>query len=104
MKLLTKAIEKKLPALYATENVKPDDKICQVKFFDPCGGWTWLAVEYDPVEKLFFGWVDGFEAEWGYFSLDELASVRNRMGLGIERDLYFTPKPMKEIDYYQRRM
>ena len=104
MMLLTKAIEKKLPALYSTEEIPSDDKICQVKFFDPCGSWTWLAVEYDPVEKLFFGWVDGFEAEWGYFSLDELKSYKGRLGIGIERDRWFTPKPMKEIDYYKRKM
>ena len=29
--------------------------------------------------------------ELGYASLAELAGVRNRMGLGIERDLYWDP-------------
>jgi hypothetical protein len=27
--------------------------------------------------------------EWGYASLNELATVRNRLGLGIERDLHW---------------
>jgi len=45
---------------------------------------------------LFYGLVDGFEKEWGYFSLKELESVRGPLGLGIERDIYF--KPTKEME------
>ncbi len=94
MKLLTKEVLKKLPALYATENVAFDDKIAVVKFFNPCGAGTWYAVEYDPVEKLFFGFVSihgpGCD-EWGYFSLEELESIKLPFGLGIERDVHFKP-------------
>jgi len=88
MKLLTKDIIKKLPALYTNEN-EPDPLVI-AKFFDPCGSWTWYAMEFDGVDT-FFGLVDGFEVELGNFSLKELESVRNRFNLGIERDRYFTP-------------
>ncbi len=97
MKLMTKAIEKRIPALYGTENIPTEEKICHVKFFDPTGSWTWYATEYDPEEKLFFGLVHGFEKEWGYFSLIELESVRGRLGLGIERDRHFGPVSMSKI-------
>lgn len=97
MKLMTKEIEKRMPKLYGTETIALKDKVIQVKFFDPCGSWTWYGVEYDPTGRMFWGLVDGFEKEWGYFSLDELASVRNRMGLGIERDMYFTPCKVSEL-------
>lgn len=42
------------------------------------------------LEKIFcfFGYVIGFEGEWGYFSLKELTNVMVR-GLTIERDLDF---------------
>jgi len=33
--------------------------------------------------------VDGYEKELGYFSLEELESVKGSFGLGIERDRYF---------------
>jgi hypothetical protein len=33
----------------------------------------------------------GFEKELGYFSLAELLTNRGKLGLEIERDLYFTP-------------
>jgi len=94
MKLLTKEILKRLPALYSQEN--NPDPIVQVKFFDPCGSWTWYATEFDG-KDIFFGMVDGFEKELGNFSLSELQSFKGRLGLGIERDLYFTPKPLSEI-------
>ena len=97
MKLMTKEIEKKLPALYETEDIALEDKELVAKFFDPCGFWTWYAVEYDPKKGLFFGYVEGYEKEWGYFSLAELKSVKTAFGLGIERDMYFDPIKFKEI-------
>jgi len=93
-KLLTKAIEKKLPALYATENVPLEQKVAYVKFFTPDSNWTWYGLEYDPKTRTFFGWVVGHEKELGYFSLDELESARGPMRLPIERDKWFSPTPL----------
>ena len=86
MKLLTKALEKRFAKLGRQD--KPD-AIVVAKFFNPVGSWTWYATEYHPEDRTFFGLVKGFETELGYFSLDELESVRLRFGLGIERDLHF---------------
>ncbi len=91
MKLLTKEIEKSLPRLYATEKVPLERKILRVKYFTPWSNWTWYGVEYDPEDKLFFGYVQGQEEEWGYFSLTELEDLRGPVGLRVERDLYFDP-------------
>ena len=45
----------------------------------------------------FWGLVEGFEKEYGYFMLSELEEVRGPMGLPIERDLWFKPKTLEEI-------
>jgi hypothetical protein len=97
MKLLTKEILSKLPPLYSQEN-NPDPTVW-VKFFDPTGSWTWYATEgsQEGDDFIFFGLVDGFEEELGNFSLNELSSVRGKFGLGIERDMYFTPKPLSQV-------
>ena len=95
MKLLTQEIRKKLPPLYSQED-KGGEAIVHVKFFTPDSNWTWLATSFDG-EDIFFGLVEGFEKELGYFSLKELESVRGGLGLPIERDLYFQPKMLKEI-------
>lgn len=97
MKLLTDAIKQSLPKLGATEKIA--DPLVRVKFFNPTGAGTWLATEFDG-EDTFFGWVTlgmgpGCD-ELGYFSLSELQEVRCAFGLGIERDMYFTPKPLSE--------
>jgi hypothetical protein len=55
-------------------------------YFHPLSSWRWYALEYDPHDRLFFGLVCGFEMEFGYFSLDELESLRIG-GLGIERNI-----------------
>jgi Protein of unknown function (DUF2958) len=40
-------------------------------------GWTWYVIEFDG-EDPFFGLVDWFERELGYFSLRELQRTRGR--------------------------
>lgn len=104
MKLLTQEIRKKLPPLYAQED-KGGLAIVYLKMFMPSNSWTWYATEGSAVKDeagheidfTFFGLVDGHEKELGYFCLSELESVIGPMGLPIERDLYFKPKPLAEI-------
>lgn len=94
MELMTEQLREQLPPLYATEKEK--DPTIYVKFFTPWSNWTWYATEFDGQDR-FFGIVNGFEWEWGYFSLSELESVRGPAGLGIERDLYFEPQPVSQV-------
>jgi len=87
MKLMTKEIEEKIPALYSTEEAPFSPRV-YVKFFHPLSNWTWYATEYDPATGDFFGFVDGDDRSLGGFNLKELESVSVR-GLGIERDLHW---------------
>jgi hypothetical protein len=96
MKLVTKEIRKRLPPLYATEATPLEEKIAQVKFFTPDSSWTWYAVEFDG-KDIFWGLVQGFEEEFGPFSLSELESVRGKLGLPVERDKCFEPTPLKAL-------
>lgn len=96
MELLTEEMRVKFTEV-GSQDGKFGDAICIVKFFDPTGSWTWYATEFDG-EDIFFGLVDGFELEWGTFSLSELKSIKGRFGLGIERDLYGGyPKKLSEV-------
>ena len=90
MKLMTKQLEKRFAQVGSQENNK--DPLVIAKFFNPTGAGTWYATEYDPIDRVFFGYVYLFgdwNDEWGSFSLDELANYKGKFGLGIERDLYF---------------
>ena len=84
MKLITKAIEKKIPNLYGQSGM---DARVYLKLFTPDSNWTWYATEYEPETQRCFGYVKGFEAELGYFDLDELAEVKGPWGLKVERDI-----------------
>jgi hypothetical protein len=89
-----------VPPLYSQENTP--DPIIHARYFDPTGEFTWYVLEYserapDGAERLCFGWVDGFDMELGYFSIAELESTPVRLGLRIERDLYFTPCPVSKV-------
>lgn len=94
MKLLTKEILKQLPPLYSQEN--NSDPMVYVKFFYPDFSWTWYAIEFDG-KDLFYGYVVGDYPELGYFTLSELLANRGKLGLPIERDLYFTPCRLSEV-------
>ena len=83
------------PKLCAQDG-KGDNAIAYVKIFDPCGSWTWYLTEWDGVGDETFGLVNGFELEWGYISLNELANVAGARGIGLEIDVWFLPKTMRE--------
>jgi len=89
MKLMTKELGKNFPAFCSTEEKEPKDILVIAKFFCPWSSWTWYATEFDPETGQFFGFVRGDFDELGYFSLEELESLRGPFSLGIERDLFF---------------
>ena len=105
MILLTKAIRKTMPKMYSTEKLDDNEKVIRVKFFDPSSQWTWYAIEGEPVlddngvevDYRFFGYVIGHEKEFGYFSLNELKSIKNRFGLCIERDSHLGKCTLEEV-------
>ena len=70
------------------------DFVPVVKLFTPDAGVTWLLTEIDPEDPdVAFGLCGlgvGFP-ELGTVSLAELATVRGRFGLPVERDLHFRP-------------
>jgi hypothetical protein len=104
MKLLPKEIRETLPPLYSQDG-NGGKAVVQVKFFTPDSNWTWYATQGEAIldeqgqilDFQFFGLVDGFEKELGYFNLNELEDVRGPMGLPIERDLYWRTKTLQEI-------
>jgi hypothetical protein len=74
------------------------DFVPVVKLFTPDAGATWLLTELDPGDPdTAFGLCDlGLGCpELGYVSLSELATVRGRLGLPVERDSSFiADKPL----------
>ena len=100
MKLLTEEIKQTLPKLYSQDE-NPDPMV-PVKYFTPDSSWTWFILEGSQQEDgdwLFFCKAVSHlcpEGELGYVTLSELEQVRGSLGLGVERDLYWTPKKLSE--------
>ena len=98
MELLTKELENRFAEVGSQQNEK--DPIVIAKFFNPSGAGTWWATEYDPKDKIFFGYASIFgdhNDEWGYSSLEELQTFKGKFGLGIERDLHCGEKRISEF-------
>jgi hypothetical protein len=91
--LIPDFIREILPPLYANAEKPLEAQVAQVKFFYPEVGWTWYGIEFDG-ECTFFGLVDGFETELGYFDLGELEELGAKFGYAVERDKFFTPQPV----------
>ena len=89
----------RVPKFYSSEEVPLKEKMIYMHFFS--GGCDWYAAEYSPEEKCFFGFAilnaDYEMAEWGYFSLDELASLKVSF-LEVDKDCHWTPKKACEIE------
>jgi len=102
MKLMNKTLEARF-AKVGSQDGKGNEAIVIAKFFNPVGAATWWATEYDPATREFFGYVslwggvNDTDAEWGYFSLDELESLRLPLGMKIERDRYFGKRKVSEV-------
>lgn len=89
MLLITKEQEKKLKA----NNVKDTMGRPVVKLFGG-GAFTWLISKMEDDGDTMFGLCDIGQGtpEMGSVSLSELKSLKfPPFGLGVERDLYFTP-------------
>jgi hypothetical protein len=96
MKLMTKEIEKKAQKQFPRGSDM--EQLVVAKFFDPTGSWKWYLMNQDPADPDYlWGIVKGSEIEVGSFSLSELSTVKGALGIGMERDLYFDPKPASEI-------
>lgn len=93
---MNKEIEDTLPKLYATENVKEDEKILQVRYISIFSNWEWFVCEYDKESKVAFGYVIGLEKEWGYFSIEEFQEI-NDENLQIIRDESFEAIKFKDL-------
>jgi hypothetical protein len=100
MRLLPQEVAETLPPLYSSEKTEFAEKTVHARFFDPYTKWTWYACEYDPKERIFFGYVVGQTREWGEFSLDELESLEMPDGSTprIQRDESFVPSPFENLN------
>ena len=102
MELLPDELRAVLPPIRANEPLGLN-AYAPIKFFTPDANWTWYASEFDG-DDTFFGLVSGFEVEYGIFSLSELESIRGGMRLSVERDLYYVPERLRELEAHERHV
>ena len=94
MELIPKNLLNRIPILYETE--EQNNPIAYVKLF--LDGWTWFITEISIDNNICFGYViSPFGAELGYFSLEEIKSIKGSLGIGVERDLSFKPTKLSII-------
>ena len=94
MELIPKEIKEQIPSLYATEN--QNNPTVFVKLF--LDSWTWYITELSIDGDIAFGYViSPFGAELGYFSLEEIRSIKGSLGIGVERNLEFKPTKLSII-------
>ena len=95
MKLITKELQRVTPAIGSQQNVI--NPIAYIKLFTPWSSWTWYIMEANFETGEAYGLVDGFEAELGYFDLNELSEITGPGGLKIERDRWFQPTSLSRL-------
>ena len=95
MELIPKEVKEQIPSLYTTEN--QNNPTVFVKLF--LDSWTWYITELSIDGDIAFGYVISpfCSGELGYFSLEEIKSIRGSLGIGVERDLEFKPTKLSII-------
>ena len=98
-RLITAESAKRMAAMRAT--ARASDPIVVVKLFTPFGGWTWLLTEYNPKTEIAVGFAycnsHPDDAELGRIDVGELQALRTPWGgQSVERDSWFTEKPISE--------
>jgi hypothetical protein len=94
MKLITKAIKKKLleAGRKDKEGKNPNPDV-PLHIFNPYTIGDWFIIDMDEDEDTLFGLCCIHDAELGYVSLKELEEIRvkvlGQVGLPLERDLYW---------------
>jgi hypothetical protein len=87
----------RLPLPYADQREGLGEPVL-VKLFNPQGAGTWFITAYDPETRRAYGAVDlGYGPEVGAFDMAELIAFRGCFGLPLERDLWWTPKPLRDV-------
>lgn len=90
------------------ENKKSAEVIISVKLFDIGSSIDWRLSEYDPKNRIAFGYVTGlYEDEWWSVSLEELESqrwqIKNRGRVEfiqrIEIDSSFKPTQFNQLPF-----
>ena len=95
MELIPKELISSIPKLYETE--EQTDPIAYIKLF--IDGWSWYITEISIDKNICFGYVESpfCSGELGYFSLEEIKSIKGSLGIGVERDLEFKPTKLSNI-------
>ena len=101
----------KIPPLYATEEIKINEKTVAAHYFT--GDWDWFVLEFDPTTGTAFvltcNRLTDLDGELGYVNLFDLGrtTVQARVGIAngfetifellVERDCHWTPCTVAEI-------
>lgn len=93
MKIITKPIENAFAKQGYTGNKSAKDIKIVMKLFDPNSAATWYVYEKedDDIYWAFVNLGNRLDAECGTISMQELLAYKGRLGLPIERDMYFEP-------------
>lgn len=98
--LIPEGIE--IPALGSTSEISIREHVAFVKLFCPYGVYTCFILEYNPKSRVAFALVtlNGEDWEFGSVSIAEMESITlfNGMVLAMERDLYFEPTSLADIE------
>jgi hypothetical protein len=88
----------RMPRLYETTNIPCSERIVHLHFMRENG--EWFAVEYDPSQRMFYGYIDFRPGppHWGFFGLDEVVECWiPSLCKDPVLDMNWIPKKTKEI-------
>jgi hypothetical protein len=98
--LLPDPIVRRIPHLEAESPPDCNDPVAWVKWSSPDSLRQWYVTAYDRVGRHCFGLVVfGTERSFADFSLVDVQKFRGPLEKRVERDVFFTPRPISKCIY-----
>lgn len=85
-KLITKALERKIPLDGDTDHIHPSNKKAIIRYYREDNNWNWYVVEYDPDTQTFYGLIDTVNKRWGIFALRDFQELNKKKPSTVKRD------------------
>ena len=93
--LMPDSIAKTTPDLFTAEKQK--DQVAYVKWFMPDDSRIWYVLEYGPKDRICLCFVEDHQREIALVSLDRVRQRRGPEGHRVERDVAFSPTPVRDL-------
>lgn len=96
MELITEEMKKRFKEV--GDQSKSQNPLFVMRIYNPIGAQSWYVSEYDEESGRYACFVKGtYSDQWSWFSIRDIVSIKNLLGIEMKLDLNFKEKTFDEL-------